>query len=51
MSQLLQCCYTVAIPTFSEKKRVFLISILLFTFARVYITERHKETASDETKT
>ena len=49
---MLQCGYTVAIPTFSEKKTSnFLISILLFTFARVYITERHKETASDETKT
>lgn len=51
MSQLLQCCYTVTIPTLSEKnEQLFFISILLFTFARVYITERHKKTASDETK-
>ena len=51
MSQLLQCCYIIEVPTFSKKtSNFFFISILLFIFARVYITERHKETASDETK-
>lgn len=51
MSQLLQCCYIIAFPTFSKKdEQLFFISILLFIFARVYITERHKKTASEETK-
>lgn len=34
-----------------KKRATFFISILLFIFARVYITERHKKTASDVTKT